>query len=230
MRGALWALVALALSACGGGGSASEPASGGVPLPGAYVAPTCAVAWGDSLTMGHGTDMSNQPYPARLAAMQARDVRNRGVAGDTSSQILTRILAPAADGDRTCVALLWMGRNNFTQTDQIVADVRAAVDYQTSAQVLVLSLLNADGETRGTQFHDRVILANERLSQMYGKRFVDVRQALIDAADPQSPDDAADVAAGIIPRSLRVDTVHLNPRGYDIVARKVADTITSLGW
>lgn len=215
------------LGACGGGGG-SDPV--GQPSAAAYVAHTCTVAWGDSLTMGHGTTMPNEPYPAVMSTLLVRDVRNHGVAGETSSQVLTRILAPDADGDRACVALLWMGRNNFTQTDQITADVRAAVDHQTSGKVLVLSLLNADSEPRGTQFYDRTVLANSLLAQAYGERFVDVRSALIEAYSPDSPQDVADHASDVIPASLRVDVIHLNARGYDIVARKVADKLRQLGW
>jgi lysophospholipase L1-like esterase len=229
MRGALWALVALALSACGGGGSVSEPDSGGVPLPGAYVAPMCAVAWGDSLTMGHGTDMPNEPYPARLATMQARDVRNFGIAGQTSTEILDRIRAPEAEGQRGCISLLWMGRNNFW-TQEVLGDVVAATMHQTSGRYLVLSVLNADNENRSTWQWARVGELNKALQELYTTKFVDVRQALINAADPNSPLDAADVAAGLIPRSLRVDTVHLNPRGYNVVANTVADAIRRVGW
>lgn len=242
MRGTLWALVALALSACGGGGSVSEPAPLPVPLstPAPTPAPTppivsgptgpmCAVAWGDSLTAGHGTIMPQEPYPARLADMHARDVRNRGIAGQTSEEILARIRAPEAEADRACIALLWMGTNNFW-TPQAQLDIMSATYHQTSVRWLVLSIINADDWTKLTWQWANIKTLNDALKWTYGERYVDVRQALIDAADPQSPDDMADVAAGVIPRSLRMDGLHLNPRGYDIIARTVADKLRQLGW
>ena len=54
--------------------------------------------------------------------------------------------------------------------------------------------------------------------------------AALIAAAGQTADDQQDAAAGLIPRSLRSDALHLNDAGYAIVAAAwVAGTI-AMGW
>jgi lysophospholipase L1-like esterase len=70
---------------------------------------------------------------------------------------------------------------------------------------------------------------NAALSRRYSQRYVDLLAALVAAAG-QTTDDQQDAAAGLIPRSLRSDALHLNDAGYAIVAAAwVAGTI-AMGW
>jgi lysophospholipase L1-like esterase len=64
---------------------------------------------------------------------------------------------------------------------------------------------------------------------VYGPRFVDVLAALRVAVDG-SPEDAADVAAGYVPRSKRSDPVHLNDAGYAIVAATLKARHDAMGF
>ena len=70
---------------------------------------------------------------------------------------------------------------------------------------------------------------NALIARRYGSRFVDIGAALAAAADG-SAEDAADVAAGYPPRSLRVDELHLNARGYGVVAKAWHDATLELGF
>lgn len=47
------------------------------------------------------------------------------------------------------------------------------------------------------------------------------------SSDPQT---LADIADGLVPRSLRSDTIHLNNRGYQLVANRVLQAIQDMGW
>ena len=165
--------------------------------------------FGDSLTAGG--------YPAILSTYLRAPVLNRGVGGETSTQIADRF-TPEAE---TCV--LWMGNNNFYEPAVVVADIGrcvgacmpAGVDYR----VVGLVIGDFDGRQRGQAGNDQIMACNAELSAIYRDKFIDLRQVLIAAAVRS---DNEDLAANVLPRSLRVDGIHLNRYANVIVARAVA--------
>jgi lysophospholipase L1-like esterase len=70
---------------------------------------------------------------------------------------------------------------------------------------------------------------NATLAALYAKRFVDLLAALAAAAN-QTTEDQQDVAAGIIPTSLRSDALHLNDQGYAIAAAAWVSATIAMGW
>lgn len=72
--------------------------------------------------------------------------------------------------------------------------------------------------------------ANDALiATAIGDHYVETYQALADANDG-SPQDLADVAAGIFPTSLRLDDYHLNDAGKAVYAQCALQRATELGW
>lgn len=133
----------------------------------------------------------------------------------------------AGDQLRQRVAWLWMGTNGAASGHTVAGDVAAAVASLGHDRYLVGSVLV--GRDFGAARAADVRATNALLAETYGVRFVDLGAALAGAADG-SAEDAADVAAGIPPRSLRVDQLHLNARGYAIVAKAWHDATTKLGF
>lgn len=185
-------------------------ACAGVSAP---VVPKPVASWGDSLTDGVGMDSN---YPSQLSIMLDRPVYDGGEAGETSTQILARILA--ATDHASDVEVFWMGRNNFEDPARVKSDIVEAVAH-TNRHFIVLSILNGDypDELRGTAKYTEILALNAELSALFPQNFVDVRSALSGDSD-------------VPPVTLRADELHLNGAGNRIVAEAVASFIRSKGW
>ncbi|HEY3331414.1 MAG TPA: SGNH/GDSL hydrolase family protein [Capsulimonadaceae bacterium] len=183
--------------------------------------------WGDSLTAGAG----GTPYPAVLQAnpaVGARKVVNGGVGGQTSIQIKERFLAaPEKFGD---IVVLWAGRNNYFEPDTVKSDVAEMVDKVTTDRFLVLSILNMKTEGKGTGGLATILRLNQDLATRYKGHYIDIRSAIVDAYDKNSPQDVADHDNDVTPSSLRVDGIHLNTAGYKLVADKVLEYMKANSW
>ena len=183
--------------------------------------------WGDSLTAGAG----GKPYPSVLQdadSIGGRKVFNGGIGGQTSKQIKERFLAdPEKLGDLT---IIWAGRNNYGQSYEVECDIAEMVSKLKTNRFLVLSILNMGSEGAGTGGHTAILALNKDLASQYPDNFVDIRSVLVDAYDKHSPDDVANHASDVPPKSLRSDGIHLNEAGYKLVAMKVLDTLKAKNW
>lgn len=189
------------------------------------------ICWGDSLTSGYGATYRHK-YSDLLFDLYHRPTINRGVPSETSTQIAHRMLA-RVKGEGPEAAIIWAGRNNGWRPDEVEADIAAMVGSLTpGSKYLVLSVLTADepGERRGEEGYSLFQRLNADLSRLYGPRYVAIRDELIANANLRWTEDAADVAADIVPRSLRTDTVHLNDHGQAIVAQMIESAMISNHW
>ena len=194
-------------------------------------------AWGDSLTDG-APFTRTESYPTQLGALLPdRTVTNEGMAGETSTQILARMLADTTH--RHDVAVIWMGRNNLSDPARIEADVTAAVKSLGSDRFVILTILNGDffgTEAKGTPGYDAIMNINSSFVVHHFRHVLDIRSYLISLYDPSNPQDVQDHASDIPPSSLRahwnggIDRVHLSPEANVKVARRVAEFITQHGW
>lgn len=213
------------------------------------------VGWGDSL--------SNSSYYAGAAARSSangkpwRRMFSKGVSAETSTQIAARVVADTTYTSSDFVHVIWMGRNDISNGAQTVdtttitakiAESVAAVNAR-SGKYIVLGLtpanLNAPGgssftnsEATGTTIGDAIAAHNAALSSLYGSRFLDIRQALIDYTNANlAGSDLTDAANGLPGRSLYASDgtgVHfgLTPTatGNVAVGRAIEDKIEALGW
>jgi lysophospholipase L1-like esterase len=166
-------------------------------------------AYGDSLTFGIGASSS---YPTQLAVSLHRTVVNDGVPGETSTQITARLLADTARGP----VVIWMGTNDAYSPAVILANVARSVAALHGRPYLILPVMTRTYEYRGRPETALVLSTNDSLRVRYGARFLDVRSKLV------AEGDAAGIAADTLPSSVRADQVHLNDRGYALVAAWVA--------
>jgi hypothetical protein len=164
-------------------------------------------AWGDSLTYGN-QDSSAITYPGELQETINTPVYNGGVVGQTSTQIAQRMLA-ATDkfGD---TAILWVGRNNYTQQSQVLSDIASMVHALTAKKYLVLSVPNADDQTeiKGATNYNTIMALNSALEAAYPNNYLDIRSYMVSQYDPSNPLDVVDHDNDVWPASLRaVDVI-----------------------
>jgi hypothetical protein len=203
------------------------PLAGGTEIP--YFCRERLACWGDSQTLGTGATPGVTDYPTVLGGLLGGwTVYNGGVAGETSAQITVRELADSAH--LSDLAIYKMGRNdNSGDLIQSVWSIRQSIEHHKTGaarhRFIVLSQypgLAADVA--------RCTYVNAVYADMWPGNYCDVYAALLAAGDG-SPTDIADVAAGIVPTSLRADTTpHLNAAGYAIEAQAIHTFITSKGW
>lgn len=186
--------------------------------------PVEIVAWGDSLTQGTGGNGDSWPaWFTRLS--DGITVINKGVGGQTSTQIKERMLADKDMHGKFTV--IWAGRNNaFDQKGTVQADIAAMVAALGAPNFLVVGISNGAKEPKDGPARWKLTLIdklNASLKETYGARFVDIRPILVEAYDPAQPQDAKDHADNVVPSSLRSDTLHLNSAGYKVVAQAILD-------
>lgn len=181
--------------------------------------------WGDSLTQGVG----GTPYPSQLSTSMSANVWNGGILGETSQQIRTRMLNEPTL--YPSVAVIWSGRNNFTQTTQIKTDIAAMVAaLPATTKYVILSVLNGSTPSEysgGSDYAFIVTALNGDLAYIYGSHYLDVRAALVAAYDPMNSQDVIDHGRDVPPSSLRSDFIHLNTAGYAVIASQVNTWIST---
>lgn len=128
---------------------------------------------------------------------------------------------------RQHAAWLWLGRNGAQAGHTVLGDIAAAVASLGHGRYIVGSILPSAADS-GAALAALVTL-NGQLASLYGPRFLDLLAALSAAANG-SPEDAADVAGGLVPRSLRSDHLHLNDAGYARVAQAFQTAHLARGW
>lgn len=143
----------------------------------------------------------------------------------------TVFLPDEARSLREHVAWIWAGNNGVTADPSTVSDtlshIAAMVGHLSHRRFLVAGTLTRSSDSEDLK-GQRLDL-NARLSARYGARYVDLPGVLMQAHNG-SAEDLADIAAQLVPRSLRIDAVHLNGAGYAIVAQAMHAATTARGW
>lgn len=137
------------------------------------------------------------------------------------------------------ISIFWLGRNDFTEPDQVkqsVADCVARLDSG-AKRFLVLGVLNGDGpsERTGNANYGTIVGLNNDLAVAYPGAFVDIRRRLISeglrrAGITATAQDLTDLSNDTVPTSLRTDGIHLNAQGYTVLAEILKEEITRRGW
>ena len=176
--------------------------------------------------MTSGTGGDGHGWPIWFTELSyGTKVLNKGVGGQTSTQIKERMLAERnLHGN---FSVIWAGRNNaFDQKGTVQADIAAMVAALGSSDYLIIGIPNGAKEPNNGPDRWKLTLIdklNASLKEKYGSRFVDVRPVLVAAYDPAQPQDVKDHADDVVPASLRSDTLHLNSAGYKITAKAIHD-------
>lgn len=234
----------LVLAGCGGGGggggsvtgdapSSGSSGSSGSSQPTAFSASSGIAAWGDSHTAGLPGNPLVPGFAAKLLELvSGRDVFVGGTAGLTSRQIAD--LQVQDDAHDSWVNIFWYGGNNESEPEQIKADLARSIASLAPGndRYLVLPVLNqaSPWERRGSAGYDTIVRLNAELAALYPGHYLDIRSYLVNHYDASSPQDVADFQDDVPPTSLRADGVHLNVRGYLLVAEQVLQFLASHGW
>ncbi len=176
--------------------------------------------WGNSIEAATGATIVANGYPGRLAAKYTptRLGFPKGVGGETSTQILSRVTSQGSGLYPGNIHVLGMLENDpansvtaaTTKANIATAIAQLGVHYFIRSGLPVCTDAAAASNAQITQL-------NTDLKALYGRRFVDINTPLA-AANDGSAGDLSDIAKGWTPRSLRYDDIHLNNAGYQVVA------------
>lgn len=189
------------------------------------ISDTNIFSWGDSLTQGTGG--GGVTYPNSLSTLTNFTITNKGVGGETSTQIKDRLVADVANYNKSVV--IWAGRNNYTSPETVKADIATMVATLGHTRYLVCSVLNGNygGEYKGNIYYDQIVQLNNDLKSTYGDKYVELREYLVSLHD-NSTQDLLDFSRDIPPYSLRSDDIHLNGTGYLKVAEYLNEKLSIL--
>lgn len=179
--------------------------------------PASIACWGDSL--------STVTMPNQLRSQYDDSpvwVYDGGAGSETSTQIKTRLLAASA-ARLASITVIWAGRNNFSAPTTVKADIAAMIAALGHTRYIVLSVLNGEfaAEYSGQADYLTITALNRDLAALYPNNYIDIRSLLVAQYDPAAAQDVTDFGRDIVPASLRIDAIHLTPRGYNFVAEQV---------
>lgn len=228
----------LPLTVAGG----SIPASGPVE-----VTTTAVVGWVPSGTRTFAGSIAGVAGSlVRTSASDTKFTFTRTTAGQavTVSAGTPFISATSTNSDEILIILL--GRNDVSNdivgadssvAAHVINGVKRIVDWQSRdlKKVLVLSMTNAQNETRGTARHQTVQTINTGFASMMGPRYLDIRTPLVlDALGSlgltSTAADRTAMAADAIPPQLMGDNVHWTRPAHDYVATLVNRYLTDRDW
>jgi len=143
-----------------------------------------------------------------------------------------------ADRLKTATQILWYGRNdigNGNAETEIITALDKSIAYITSNRYVVLGVLLATKEIKGTANYTQVTAINAKLATKYGKSFVEMTpptdEEMTAINYTPSAEDRTDLANLNFPRGLRAsasDEIHLNDKGYQIIANRVTKKLKEL--
>lgn len=191
------AVLCLLIAACGNDPSLPR-------LPGDAV----ILAFGNSLTRGHGADES-ESYPAILEELTGRTVINAGISGEVSARGLKR-LPGLLDRHRPDLLILCHGGNDILRKmdlDTMAANVRNMIDLADSRGIPVILL----GVPEPGLFLSAAEVYDE-LAKQTGVLYI---RDLV-------PDILGD-------KSLKSDQIHPNSDGYRAMAESIYAVLEDAG-
>jgi lysophospholipase L1-like esterase len=177
------------------------------------------VCLGDSITLGTG----GTPYPTQMVSLIPNRILNKGVGGDTVSQMIARFNADVvAQGANTVVIL--GGINDVMNTGtavQVEADLATLYAAALAANIKVLACtITPDNNANSTQ--NAMIAAVNAWIKTQASSNVTVLELAPLIADPQNP-------TNILP-AYNSDGVHLTTAGYSVFAQAVANSLPGGGF
>jgi len=163
----------------------------------------------------------------------------RDAAGDARYSAPKSPFVPDVPGDGFYTEIIWMGRNNLDNIEQIKADIRAMVVVQKTVEKRYLIITpplggnptpgTSTGEGIGTATYNNCVALEDWATAEYGDRVIKIREWLMQFNDG-SADDLDDVAKGVVPRSLRLDIIHNTTISNGHIARRIAYEINRRSW
>lgn len=140
------------------------------------------------------------------------------------------VFIPENDYKETDFFIFWLGRNNYGDTETVLSDINACVQFvqRIGCKFLVLSVLNADVESeyRGRDGYKLLDILNKHIEREYPYNYVDVRTPLVNSYVSTLKKDKENYQNDVLPSSLRSDHIHLNASGYCLLAKIISDFLS----
>jgi hypothetical protein len=146
---------------------------------------------------------------------------------------------------RSAWPIICIGRNDVTPTEErvpiatTIANIQGILDWLTPdarAHALVLTIPVRDDEVLGSPARVNIDARNAAIRREFAREVVEwsgylaSEEALLAAGLVPSSADAADLAKGITPLTLRSDYLHVNGLAYTATAALLGAVYTSRGW
>jgi lysophospholipase L1-like esterase len=135
------------------------------------------------------------------------------------------------------ITIIWSGTNGVktvSDVDNLSKYINAIINSLTHKKYIVIGLQAISPPNYVANSTDMIAI-NQELAKRYGKYFLDIYTYMInyglqDAGIAATAQDTTDLSNGIIPTSLRYDSVHFNPSGYQVVAQQVYQRLQDLSY
>lgn len=198
-------------------------------------------AWGDSITEGYGSD--GDTYTEVLERLTGIPVRNLGVGGEESREILSRSISYGRQEED--IIVIQMGDNGGWRTlDELIEQYETLIREAGTERYIVISPTDDPddfdqiwGYTRQKvglddtpyeskyreAFGDHLLIARKYLIQ-HGLEINGLSETEVDRARAERGDISLQL------RNPEIDNTHLNEYGYTALAHGVYDTGKLLGY
>lgn len=127
-----------------------------------------------------------------------------------------------SESKRGDIQVIWIGQNG-PSNERAIADARALFNHGTAVKRKALFISKPSStDAEDSAWHDA-----------FGRNFIAIRKYLVeyglaDAGITPTAQDLIDISNGVVPTSLRGDSVHLNAAGYTIVGQQVFKRLVEL--
>jgi len=185
--------------------------------------------WGDSITE-NTAGANGTSYPNVLKALYPSvGVKNKGVAGNTTAQVVTRFNADTGSwGD---ITVILTGYNYFQNKSLIMSGLASMVaSLGANTKYLILTIPTGTNDIAGTATYISQMDTNNTILATYPNNSYDMRSYLVSQYNPSIPQDVIDHGNDIIPSSLRLDFIHPNAACSILMANKIKEFIDAKGW
>ena len=198
-------------------------------------------AWGDSITEGYGSD--GDTYPDVLERLTGIPVRNFGIGGDESRDVLARSISYGRQEED--ILVIQMGDNGgWRSLDELIEQYETLIREAGTDRYIVISPTDDpdDFEQVWGYTRQKVGLDDTPYESKYREAFGDhlliARKYLIQHGLeinklPETDEDRARAERGDISLQLRnpeIDNTHLNEYGYTALAYGVYDVGKMMGY
>ena len=221
------------------------PTSGAVTLTGITIQllSTPAISSGTTTMKGYLAGILGT-LSCTHAALDANDVYTftRDVAGDARYSAPKSPFEPVVAGDGFYTNIIWMGRNDLNDGIDIEITktaIRRMVALQKTTERRFLIITPPMGGTQvagqstaegiGTAKFNQCVALEDWATNEFGDRVIKIREWLMQFNNG-SADDLDDVAKGVVPRSLRIDTQHNTTASNGFIAQRIAYEINRRAW
>ena len=140
----------------------------------------------------------------------------------------TRIFFNATDSYNNSILCLFIGQNGgYNTEEELVEQIRNAIRHNNSNKYIILGLTTGSNAERAS--------LEKTMQNAFGLHYLNTRKylymyGLSDANIEPTTQDENDIKNGIVPNSLRSDSVHLNDKGYTVLGNLVYKKGVELGY